>query len=334
MLDQLLPRFSQLSCGLCLTAALAVPSMAQVAAEAEKTEEAPDTEQLERSQWDSASDRRMLQKLKETFGDPKGMVRLDPVSRVWADRKKKRVVTDGFVALREGQLEMLACLVGTKEHESVVAVFTKAQFIHAGLLAIGAKKGTPVKWRPEYQPPTGSKIRVVVLWRDKDGKKHASDARKWVRENKSGGGHLDVDFVFAGSIFAKDPDTGKEVYEAEAGDLVCVANFSTATLDIPIRSLDANSMLSYVAYTDRIPPSGTPVRLVFELVDESKDAKNKPADTADAETKKGAANTAAAPSTFSLAGYERLLNAPGEEEAASAQETLPPKTAGGAPANK
>lgn len=308
----------------CLTMALTM--MTTLSAQ-EATQPAADTAAAERSQWDSAADRRQLQKLKETFGDPKGMVRLDPISRVWADRKKKRVVTDGFIALREGQLEMFACLVGTKEHESVVAVFTKAQFIHAGLLAIGAKKGTPVKWRPEYQAPTGSKIRVMALWRDKDGKKHAIDAREWVRENKRDGGALDVDFVFAGSIFAKDLETNEEVYEAESGDLVCVANFTTATLDIPIRSLDANTLLSYIAYTDRIPPQGTPVRLVFELIDEStasEKTNDKNSETAGESTDKqdsdgtdakpaDVASKTADKGRFSLATYERLLNAPGED---------------------
>lgn len=288
--------------------------------------------QAERSQWDSAADRRMLQKLKETFGDPKGMVRLDPVSRIWVDRKNRRIVTDGFIALTSGQLEMLACLVGTKEHESVVAVFTKAQFVHAGLLAIGAKKGTPVQWRPEYKPPTGSRIRVIALWRDEKGKKHAIDARKWVQENRTDGGHLTEDFVFAGSIFAKDPDTGREVYEAEVGDLICVANFTSATIDIPIRSLDANSLLSYRSYTERIPPHKTPVRLVLELLDKPEtDSPGKTpdssADSATGSTGKPTGSKESAsvsekpgvqnPSTnkgsatpFSLATYERLLDAP------------------------
>lgn len=284
--------------------------------------------QAEKSQWDSPADRRMLQKLKETFGDPKGMVRLDPVSRIWVDRKNRRVVTDGFIALTNGQLEMLACLVGTKEHESVVAVFTKAQFVHAGLLAIGAKKGTPVQWRPEYKPPTGSRIRVIALWRDEDGKKHAIDARKWVQENRTDGSHLTEDFVFAGSMFVKDPDTGREVYEAEAGDLICVANFTSATIDIPIRSLDANSLLSYRSYTERIPPHKTPVRLVLEMLDKPKtEAPGRAAEstktatgpkeqasvsekstTSTAKTNKSTNENDAQP--FSLASYERLLDSP------------------------
>ncbi len=72
---------------------------------------------------------------------------------------------------------------------------------------------------------------------------------------------------------------------------------------------------------------------MFELIDDSESAKKQPADeTAGSDEDKGAANTAAATGSFSLASYERLLNAPGEEVA---EETLPAKTAtGGASANK
>jgi hypothetical protein len=206
-----------------------------------------------------------LKKVEKVFGDPPGMNRLDKHSRVWADRKLQRVVVDGYIAIRDGQLEMLACPVGTKEHESVVALFSKAQIVHAGLLAIGAQSGTPVNWEPKYQPPTGSEIQVFALWIDEQGKKQKIDARKWVRE-VGGKETLKYNFVFAGSKFWKDPDSGEERYLAESGDLICVSNFATATLDIPADSSQANSGLLYAAATDAIPPAGTPVRLVLQLV--------------------------------------------------------------------
>ncbi|MEM7558209.1 MAG: YdjY domain-containing protein, partial [Planctomycetota bacterium] len=93
----------------------------------------------------------LLKKINATFGDPPGMKKLDESSRVWVDKKNKRVVVDGYIALQAGQLEMFACLAGTKEHESVVAVFSKAFIVHAGLLAVGAKTGNPVQWDPEYK---------------------------------------------------------------------------------------------------------------------------------------------------------------------------------------
>lgn len=216
------------------------------------------------AQWEGREE--LLKDIEKAFGPPPGMVRLSKTERVWADPKKKRVIVDGYVCLKTGQLEMFACLVGTKEHESVVSVFAKAQTVHAGLLAVGGKKGTSVKWEPKYTPPTGSEIRIVALWTDEEGERHTEDARRWIRKLGSDD-HLELNFVFAGSSLWKDPETGKEKYLAEGGDLICVSNFSTATLDIPMKSSQVNEGLMFAAFTDRIPKVKTPVRLVLQVVD-------------------------------------------------------------------
>src|SRR5215217_5642329 len=70
---------------------------------------------------------------------PNELLRLSKTNDVWFDNKRKAVVVDGQVCLREGQLEMFACPKGTKEHESVVSLNCKADEVHAGLLAAGAK---------------------------------------------------------------------------------------------------------------------------------------------------------------------------------------------------
>ena len=44
---------------------------------------------------------------------------------------------DGQICLNKGMLEMFAVPKGTKEHESIVSVNTKAQVVHAALLAVG-----------------------------------------------------------------------------------------------------------------------------------------------------------------------------------------------------
>src|SRR5947208_1282977 len=60
--------------------------------------------------------------------------------------KTMRVLVAAEVALREGPLEMFVCKKHTKEHESVLSIDTKAQFIHAALIACGAKPGAPVQF--------------------------------------------------------------------------------------------------------------------------------------------------------------------------------------------
>ncbi|WP_145074764.1 YdjY domain-containing protein [Aureliella helgolandensis] len=281
----------------------------------EEVEDAPP------SRWRGATYDRLLEQLNKTFGEPRGMVRLDPESRVWADKAKRRVAVDGFIALKEGQLEMLACIAGTKEHESVVAVFSQAKFVHAGLLAVGAQKGHPVRWEPTYAPPTGSEVKVTALWVDSAGKKHAIDAREWVREAGTVDKTLDTNFVFAGSSLWTDPETGEQLYQAESGDLICVANFSTATLDVPLKSLKSNSLLTFIAFSERIPDPGTPVRLVLEVLDaEGADGAETNADATNDTGNPAPGTTDGAQNSSlpaALAGYERLLESPAEARQAS-----------------
>lgn len=70
---------------------------------------------------------------------------------------------------------------------------------------------------------------------------------------------MEADWVFAGSGIYKDDDTGKESYLAEDGDLICVANFASATIDVASNSSSENSDLNFEAFTERIPPKETPV---------------------------------------------------------------------------
>ncbi|HSG68804.1 MAG TPA: YdjY domain-containing protein [Planctomycetaceae bacterium] len=90
---------------------------------------------------------------------------------------------------------------------------------------------------------------------------------------------MTADWVFSGSGFYRDEATGQQHYLAEGGDLICVANFSTATLDVREKS-SANSEggLSYEAWEERIPPLGTKVRVELIPVKPEPEEKQPPAD--------------------------------------------------------
>ncbi len=284
---------------------------------------------------------------------PKEPVPLNPQKTVLLDVIGKRLLIKANICLREGLLEMFGCIKQTKEHESILAIDSEAYVIHAGLLSLGAKPGTPVKFQPEYSPPSGTRIRIFCQWTDKDGKPHREPAESWVRnsskrffvelfEKKPAGftpqegselkwdekhnelywfGHMtekqrdeflamskdekyraaikkffeltqsrpmSEPWVFAGSGFYVDQATGKKSYLAEGGELICVANFPSAMLDIKGKSsADGENNLLWEAWTEHIPPIGTEV--LIELVPEfeerrddktpASEPKPKPADT-------------------------------------------------------
>ncbi|HAA61531.1 MAG TPA: hypothetical protein DCE39_11430, partial [Planctomycetaceae bacterium] len=71
-------------------------------------------------------------------------VPLNPQGTVLLDRAGKRLLLKASVCARDRVLEMLCCLKRTKEHESILTIDASAAVVHAGLLALGARQGTPV----------------------------------------------------------------------------------------------------------------------------------------------------------------------------------------------
>jgi hypothetical protein len=185
------------------------------------------------------------------------------------DGKARRVLINATVCLREGQLEQLLTRKQTKEHEAILAADVDGRDIHVALLAIGAKEGTPVKFQPRYEPATGSPIRVTLQYEQK-GKLITVPAQDWIRNAKTGK-NLNIDWVFAGSRLVDVPlDPGKKYYLANDGDLICVSNFDTALLDLPVKSPKDNAELAFEAHTERIPPRDTKVTVILELAPEKK----------------------------------------------------------------
>lgn len=189
--------------------------------------------------------------------------RLSPTGEVWIDPRTKEVVVGGTIALDSGPLEYFACLERSgKEHESIVAARSSARLVHAALLAIGLEPGSPVAFDPDYVPAKGPRVAVRMRWRDASGANRETPAQDWIRNSRTGR-RLDTDWVFAGSSFWRDPRDGKEYYEADGGDLICVSNFPTATLDLPIESSQSNEALLFEVFEGRVPPRGTEVDMIL-----------------------------------------------------------------------
>jgi hypothetical protein len=189
--------------------------------------------------------------------------------------KKRRVLIESTICLREGQLEQLLCRNQTKEHESILTAAVDARDIHKALLAAGAEKGSPVEFTPKFKPASGTVIKVSLRYEEKgkDGKTKTIvvPASEWVR-NVSTKKDLDTDWVFAGSRFIKNEDDPNkpDIYLANDGDLLCLCNMESALMDLPIASPKALADRVYEANTDRIPPKETKVTVILEPVVEAK----------------------------------------------------------------
>jgi hypothetical protein len=194
--------------------------------------------------------------------DEKALKKLDPAQPVWIDARQKQVIMVGETCRASYPLEFFTTTPG-REYEAVTVVRVKPSIVHAGLLAVGAKAGSPAKFRPEYSPPTGTEIAIEVRWKDKQGKVQHAPAQQWVRSIKTKK-PLDINWVFAGSRMQKDEETGRQYYLGDSGDFISVLNLPTSVLDLPIRSASDIDSRTFEGFVDNMPPERTPVTIVLK----------------------------------------------------------------------
>ena len=126
--------------------------------------------------------------------------------------------------------------------------------------------------------PMSEKQRDEFLTYSKD-KEYQQAIRKVFEQGRSR--PMKAHWVFAGSTFYVEPDEqGREVrhYQAEGGDVVCVANFPSAMLDVSIESSATGEQnLLFEAWTERIPPVETEVTVeLVPVFEKDKDSGAKP----------------------------------------------------------
>jgi len=182
-------------------------------------------------------------------------------NQIWINETDKKVMVRGSICLREGPLEMFACPLQTKEHESVIAVEAKASEVHACFVALGFGPGKPVQWQPEYRAASGPMIGIDIRWKE-DGKEKTVDAKSLVRQSGTEK-TLDTDWAFGGSEIFIDRIENREIYYADSGEMICLSNFPTAMMDVPIESSDSAEGLLFEANTDAIPAISTQVYLIM-----------------------------------------------------------------------
>jgi hypothetical protein len=183
------------------------------------------------------------------------------------DKKIVRVLVKAKVCLREGMLEHLLTRIRCKEHEAILVADIDARDLHRALLLLGLREGKPIAFKPKEVPPSGAGVQITLAYK-KDGKEIKVPARQWIRHAKTKK-NLHTDWVFVGSGLVAEADNPAKVYYlANDGDVICVSNFESALLDLPI--LSSNHDNEYEAHTERIPAVDTPVTVVLEPVRQKK----------------------------------------------------------------
>lgn len=192
---------------------------------------------------------------------PDKLQRLDKSAPVWLDKQNKQVVFLASACKAGYPLEFFATYPD-RSYESVVVVYAKPSVVHAALLALGAKPGKPASFDPKFAPPTGCEVEIDVAWKDAQGKRQQARAQDWIRDIKTKKA-LDVNWVFTGSTFWEDKETGSKSYLADRGDFISVLNLPSSLLDVPIKSASALESRMFEG-AESLPPPGTPVTVILK----------------------------------------------------------------------
>lgn len=237
--------------------------------------------QISRIRAESA-ERRLQQLVESDMGELKTMlagggIELDDVG--------KRVIARGSICQTEALVEFAAVGEGGRDHESLLYVDCKPSLLNAGLLSLGLTGGTPYRVMEKvpgappgaidvgseeepllYYPPEGPLVRVDVEW-TVDGKTESHRLEDLLLDRTTGKPMEREGWVYLGSRFAADEQTGEEVYVADlTRNLISIwhSHLGNAILDNPHQGgMDDDT---YVPHREVLPPRGTEVRVIFSAM--------------------------------------------------------------------
>jgi hypothetical protein len=185
----------------------------------------------------------------------------------------------GAVCLRRGSLELVACTKGTKEHESIVAIDAKPRHIHAALLLLGAKPGSPAtrqqlgeqaeRWMDV--PPHGGPVDVYLVLKGKSGNMVEHPISDFIAPSSnrpddpaSAGQEARFPthtFLFAGSVLYGDGPGPRRYLSDESGHVISLSTFGDELLCLPEVHSHDNAALLWQVNTKNLPAVSSNVTL-------------------------------------------------------------------------
>ena len=183
--------------------------------------------------------------------------------------QERCVDVESSVCLHRGALELVACTKGTKEHESIVAIEARPVHIHAALLLLGAKPGSPAtrqqlgdqaeRWIDV--PPSGGPVDVYLVLKGKAGNMVEHPISNFISpsSNRSDDpASADQEarfpthtFLFAGSVLYGDGPGPRRYLSNESGHVISLSTFGDELLCLPeVHSHDNAALLWQVNAKD------------------------------------------------------------------------------------
>ena len=173
---------------------------------------------------------------------------------VRVDSLTKTVSATGWVNQTDGPIEVLACGIKGKVHESVFVLALNPLDLQAALLLVGLKGGAPMPAIGEG-PPQGAPLDIVVEWQA-DGETKSARAETFVWNTQDKAVLPETPWTFTGSVI-KDGQ-----FKALAEESLVVTYWDPyAIVNLPLPCGADDEILSVNSNT--VPPYQTPVTFRF-----------------------------------------------------------------------
>ena len=170
------------------------------------------------------------------------------------DSATKTVSATGWVNQTSGPIEVLACGLAGKVHESVFVLALNPLDLQAALLLAGLKGGEPMA-EIGQGPPNGAPVDVFVDWKSGDESKTAR-AESFVWNLEANAALPETPWTFTGSVI-KDGQ-----FKALAEESLVVTYWDPyAIVNLPLPCGANDEILS--VNSNAVPPYQTPVTLRF-----------------------------------------------------------------------
>jgi hypothetical protein len=183
------------------------------------------------------------------------------------DARNRQVRVECEVIRVEMLLEFFCVVAGGPEHETVLRTQAKASHVHLGLLMLGLKPGSPVRFSPaadRWLPPHGPPLHISVRY-EREGETITVPASRWMRNAETKEPMPQTTWIFTGSRVMEDGNYAADI----TGYVVSVVNFDLTVIDVPELRSSSNELLEWETNPETVPEAGTKVWMILEPAGEA-----------------------------------------------------------------
>jgi hypothetical protein len=183
-------------------------------------------------------------------------------------RRIQGVAIPGLILVTRGLVELFGCGEGGKEHETVLRLESDVQSLDLALTSAGFNRGKLPEGGTIKDPNQGSRVIILVQWTDQNGKTVTHRSEDLVVSLRRNSPMPRVGWTYVAQ-WSEVPDPAqpkgerkqKVLMAANSRSYVTTFRDRTALLDNPLEEAVDDTL--FAANFMLLPPSGTPVRVIF-----------------------------------------------------------------------